>query len=95
MYNLLTYNQAVALTQGNEAPFYEARFVVDGYNISIFNYRLANYNDFVRNVVEIESNDGILIKINGDIILDGKLIKDMTDDELISIGFENLSKFKI
>lgn len=46
MYNLLTYNQAVALTQGNEAPFYEARFVVDGYNISIFNYRLAMYSDF-------------------------------------------------
>ena len=46
MYNLLTYNQAVTLTQGNEAPFYEARFVVDGYNISIFNYRLAMYSDF-------------------------------------------------
>jgi hypothetical protein len=92
---LLSYDEAVTLTLGVDAPFYESKFVVEGYDISIFNYRLASFNDFVRNVVEIESNDGILIKIKGDIILDGKLIKDMTDDELILIGFENLSKFKI
>jgi len=53
MLNLITYNEAVALTIGSDATFYESKFVVDGYNISIFNYRLANYNDFVKNVVEM------------------------------------------
>ena len=46
MLNLITYNEAVALTIGNDSTFYESKFVVDGYNISIFNYRLAQYSDF-------------------------------------------------
>lgn len=90
-----TYEEAVEMCSYSMSPFYETKLVVDGFNVSLFNYRLANHGDFVRNIVEIQSNDGILIKINGDMLLDGKKIKDMTDDELISIGFENLSKFKI
>lgn len=29
------------------SPFYEMKYVLEGYNISVFNYRLAKYNDFV------------------------------------------------
>ena len=46
---LLSYNEAVALTLGIDAPFYESKFVVEGYDVSIFNYRLAMYSDFIDN----------------------------------------------
>ena len=47
---LLSYEEAVALTLGIDAPFYESKFVVEGYDVSIFNYRLAQYSDFADNL---------------------------------------------
>jgi len=44
-----TYEEAVEMcTSGNKknAIFYENKYVVDGYNVSVFNYRLAQYTDF-------------------------------------------------
>jgi T4 RnlA family RNA ligase len=35
------------MCSNEEAAFYESNFVIDGYNISVFNYRLAQYKDFV------------------------------------------------
>jgi len=46
-YKLPTYDQAVEMCSGEDSPFYESKLVEDGYNISIFNYRLAQYKDFV------------------------------------------------
>jgi len=46
-YKLPTYDQAVEMCSGEDSPFYESKLIVDGYNISIFNYRLAQYKDFV------------------------------------------------
>lgn len=69
MYNLLTYNQALDLTRSNEDSFYESKFIVDGFNISIFNYRLAQYSDFrdnsafeVRGLTYVFNSDGTLYK---------------------------------
>ena len=69
MLNLITYNEAVALTIGSDATFYESKFVVDGYNISIFNYRLAQYSDFkvnsafeMRGLTFVFDKDGSLYK---------------------------------
>ena len=44
---LPTYEDCVEMCAKEEAAFYESKFVIDGYNISIFNYRLAQYKDFV------------------------------------------------
>lgn len=41
-----TYEQALELCSGEESPFYESKMVVDGFNVSVFNYRLAQYKDF-------------------------------------------------
>lgn len=41
-----TYEQALELCSIEEAPFYESKMVVDGFNVSVFNYRLAQYKDF-------------------------------------------------
>jgi len=69
MLNLITYNEAVALTIGSDSTFYESKFVVDGYNISIFNYRLAQYSDFkvnsafeMRGLAFVFNKDGSLYK---------------------------------
>lgn len=42
---LPSYQDCVRITQGNE-NFYEKKTVVNGVNVSIFNYRLATYDDF-------------------------------------------------
>jgi T4 RnlA family RNA ligase len=44
---LPTYEDCVEMCSREEAPFYESKFVIDGYPISVFNYRLAQYRDFV------------------------------------------------
>ena len=44
---LPTYEDCVEMCAKEDAAFYESKFVIDGYNISIFNYRLAQYKDFV------------------------------------------------
>lgn len=59
MYRIPTYQEAVEMTVGKryvaeidqylDAAFYEAKLVVDGYNVSVFNYRLATYGDFSDN----------------------------------------------
>jgi T4 RnlA family RNA ligase len=42
-----TYEECVEMCSIGEAAFYESKMVVDGYNVSVFNYRLAQYKDFV------------------------------------------------
>jgi T4 RnlA family RNA ligase len=67
MKRLLTYNEALALTQGKDAPFYESKLVVNNYSVSIFNYRLAQYSDFIdneemRGLTFVFNSDGSLFK---------------------------------
>ena len=45
-YHLPSYEEAVELCQYPESPFYETKTEVDGFPVSIFNYRLAQYSDF-------------------------------------------------
>ena len=68
-YNLLTYDESVALTIGKDAPFYESKLVVNNYSVSIFNYRLAQYSDFIdnsafemRGISYVFNSDGSLFK---------------------------------
>lgn len=47
-----TYEQAVELCSIEESPFYESKMTVDGYPVSVFNYRLAQYKDFSNPIPE-------------------------------------------
>lgn len=47
-----TYEQALELCSSEESPFYESKMVVDGFNVSVFNYRLAQYKDFSNPIPE-------------------------------------------
>ena len=42
-----SYEECVEMCSREDSPFYESKFNIDGYNISVFNYRLAQYKDFV------------------------------------------------
>lgn len=42
-----SYEDCVEMCSREDSPFYESKFNIDGYNISVFNYRLAQYKDFV------------------------------------------------
>ena len=41
-----SYEEAVEMCSGEDAPFYESKYEVEGYPVSVFNYRLAQYKDF-------------------------------------------------
>jgi len=69
-YSLPSYEECVEICSIDGSPFYESKVVVGGYNISLFNYRLANYNDFLtkpfakemRGLCFVFNNDGSVFK---------------------------------
>jgi len=42
-----SYEDCVEMCADEESPFYETKLTLDGYSVSLFNYRLAQYKDFV------------------------------------------------
>ena len=63
-----TYEEAVAICQRNPV-FYETKHKVNGYDVSVFNYRLATYGDFktenafeMRGLTFVFNTDGSLYK---------------------------------
>ncbi len=68
MYFIPTYEEAVAICQRNPV-FYETKHKVSGYDVSVFNYRLATYGDFksenafeMRGLTFVFNTDGSLYK---------------------------------
>jgi T4 RnlA family RNA ligase len=51
-YFLPNYEQAFEMCNREDSPFYETKTEVDGFPISIFNYRLAQYSDFVTPIID-------------------------------------------
>lgn len=49
-YYIPTYDECLRMCNTSESAFYENKYVVDGYNISLFNYRIAQYKDFIEPV---------------------------------------------
>lgn len=48
MSELITYKQCVDLCNLVDSAFYETKVNVEGFNISVFNYRLAQWSDFAK-----------------------------------------------
>ena len=55
-------------------------------------YFLASTSDFFPDIVEVQE-DGKKITLYGELVFNGKKLKDMDDSEIASIGFEELCKF--
>lgn len=73
-YFLPTYDDAVKMTGGTEDLFYSSESIVDGYKTVTFNYRLAQYNDFINPPSNIKNGfemRGLTFVFN----LDGTLYK--------------------
>jgi T4 RnlA family RNA ligase len=45
-YFLPTYDECVRMCNTVDSAFYENKYVMGGYNVSLFNYRIAQYKDF-------------------------------------------------
>lgn len=48
MSKLITYDQCIELCNLPESPFYETKTMIDGFDVSTFNYRLAQWSDFAK-----------------------------------------------
>jgi T4 RnlA family RNA ligase len=44
--NIPSYEECVNLCIYNDSPFYETKLKVDGFDVSVFNYRLVTHSDF-------------------------------------------------
>ena len=69
IYNIPTYDEALALVNKVDSPFYESKSIVGGYAVSTFNYRLASWADFkapgaseMRGITYVFNSDGSLFK---------------------------------
>ena len=69
IYNIPTYDEALALVNKVDSPFYESKSIVGGYAVSTFNYRLASWSDFnipgskeMRGISYVFGLDGSLFK---------------------------------
>lgn len=65
-----TYEQALALVNLSDSPFYESRSELNGFNVSTFNYRLAQWSDFnapgaleMRGITYVFNTDGSVYKV--------------------------------
>ena len=63
------YIEAKKIVSESDGVFYETKHVVDGYDVSIFNYRLATYSNFsdlngfeLRGLTFVFNKDGSLFK---------------------------------
>lgn len=52
--NIPSYQDCLDMCDKPDSTFYESKMVIDGYNISIFNYRLAQWKDFVNPIEDRE-----------------------------------------
>ena len=64
MFNIPTYDEANAIIGRNDA-FYKSCHVIDGYDVEVFNYRLAQHSDFkkenaeeLRGLTFVKQDDG-------------------------------------
>ena len=68
VFKIPTYEEALAICQRNPV-FYETKHKVMGYDVSVFNYRLATFDDFrkddafeMRGLTFVFNSDGTLYK---------------------------------
>jgi len=69
MYKIPSYKDCLEICEKSYGLFYESKFIIEGYNISMFNYRFATYNDFftydafeLRGLTFVFNSDGSVYK---------------------------------
>jgi len=59
---LPTYEDCVEMCAKEDAAFYETKLIVDGFSLSVFNYRLAKYSDFITPIPSKPEISGIELR---------------------------------
>lgn len=87
---LPSYKECVEMCQKSDSPFYEAKLIVDGYPVSLFNYRLASSSEFktyksreMRGICFVFNKDGSLF--NRYILLEKFFNLNQVPDTLYSV----------
>lgn len=57
-----TYEDCVEICSQDESPFYETKLIVDGFSLSVFNYRLAKYSNFITPIPSKPEISGIELR---------------------------------
>ena len=57
-----TYEECIEICSQDESPFYETKLIVDGFSLSVFNYRLAKYSDFITPIQSKPEISGIELR---------------------------------
>ena len=58
-----SYQDCVDIVDSNpDMYFYERKFIIDGYNISIFGYRYAKYNNFILPIIDKPNINALELK---------------------------------
>lgn len=57
-----TYEECIEICSQDESPFYETKLVIDGFSLSVFNYRLAKYSDFITPIPSKPKISGIELR---------------------------------
>jgi RNA ligase len=93
---LPNYQDCLNLCDSKDSPFYETKMVIDGYSVSLFNYRLATNSDFkkefakeLRGICFVFNADGTLFKRY--LLLQKFFNLNQTEETL----FDNVKNFKI
>lgn len=69
-FTIPTYDEALALVNRENSPFYESKSELNGFKVSTFNYRLAQWSDFnapgaleMRGITYVFNADGTVYKV--------------------------------
>ena len=54
--NILTYKQATNIVENSNGVFTESKHLVSEFNVSVFNYRLATYENFINPINDLSLN---------------------------------------
>lgn len=88
---LPTYNDIKIICKNNEV--FKSKYQKFGDSEVVqCTYFLAQPVDFFPTIIVLEENDKT-IELYGEIVLNGKKLKEMNDSEIESLGFDYLSQF--
>jgi len=91
-YYLKTREECRQIVENSEA-FYVTETVVEGCKVELYDYRLASINDFEQVTVTIEE-DGKKLSFYHTELINGKMIGEMTEDEIEKLGFDFFESIK-
>lgn len=90
---LPTREECQEIVKNNET-FYCTSRNVDGFDVELYDYRLASYTDYFPSIILFKENDDEFY-LNEELIINNKALKDYSDEEIEELGFFYFKQFVI